>query len=154
MNINNLNNEISASEINRLKNVLRELIIREPNESQLDVINVSILKRMIIQWLKLDDFIRDKNKEIKNVKEEKTQIEDKILLFMESTEQDEIIAKDDKLKRKKIETKEKINEEYMKKTLLLALPGNLEMVDKLTNVLVNNRAITESYKLTRITTNK
>jgi hypothetical protein len=160
MDLDNLTSDISNEDTLALKHLLnnrcgyKQKDVDEDDEveeaeTEAEVINISILKKMVIRWLKLDDFIRDRTKEIKDTKDEKTQIEDKILAFMQHTEQDEIPVKDEKLKRKKTETKEKIDEEYIKKVLTQTMPGNIEMVDKLTNVIITNRSSTVAYKLTR-----
>ena len=164
MDLDNLTNDISVEEVNNLKLLLQtncgsknvkddieQVDADDVNEAdEAEVVNFTILKKMIIRWLKLDDVMKEKTKEIKELKDEKGQIEDKILAFMQHTEQDEIVAKDEKLKRTKSETKEKIDEEYIKKTLLVAMPGNIEAVDNLTNMLINSRATTQTYKLTRV----
>ena len=163
MDLDNLTNDITVEEANNLKLLLRTncgsaniedntLAEVEEADTEAEVVNVSILKKIIIRWLKLDDAMKEKTKEVKEIKDEKGQIEDKILAFMQHTEQDEILAKDEKLKRTKSETKEKIDEEYIKKTLLVAMPGpqNIETVDNLTNIIMNSRSITQIYKLTRI----
>lgn len=161
MDLDNLTNDITVEEVNNLKLLLQTNCGSKNNEDntveeveeaeeEAEVVNVTILKKMIIRWLKLDDVMKEKMKEVKELKDEKGQIEDKILAFMQHTEQDEIVAKDEKLKRTKSETKEKIDEEYIKKTLLVAMPGNVEAVDNLTNMLMNSRGTTQTYKLTRV----
>jgi hypothetical protein len=111
-------------------------------------IDIDVLKKMVVKWLKLDDKIKDLNKEVKDMKSEKSQMEDKILLFMDNNEQNEIEVKNDKLEKKKSESKEPINEEYIKKCLIKSI-DDVETVDKLTNIIINNREITEKYKLAR-----
>ena len=105
---------------------------------------------MIVRWIKLDDIIKDYNSEVKECKNEKTQLEDKILVYMNQTDQNEITVKDGKLEKKKNETKETINEEYIKKCLVKNI-DDVAMIDKLTNIILNSRAIKESYKLSRKT---
>ena len=114
-----------------------------------ETISVNLLKKLVIRWITLDDHVKEMSKEMKEFKDEKTQIEDKILNFMKNTSQDEIPVKNEKLKRKKSETKEKIDEEYIKKCLIKNI-NDVEAVDKLTNIIMTNRAITETYKLARI----
>jgi hypothetical protein len=127
--------------------------IDEIDKEDDEKIDIDILKKMVVKWIKLDDKIKDYNKEIKDMKNEKLQMEDKILLFMDDNEQNEIQVKNDKLEKKKSETKEAINEEYIKKCLIKSI-DDVEMVDKLTNIIISNRAITESYKLARKTQKK
>jgi hypothetical protein len=111
-------------------------------------IDVNVLKKMVIRWITLDDNIKEYNKEVKDLKSEKTQLEEKILVFMNKNEQNEIPVKDGKLEKKKSETKEPINEEYIKKCLIKSV-DDIVLVDKLTNIILNSREITESYKLAR-----
>ena len=81
-------------------------------------IDVNVLKKMVIRWITLDDNIKEYNKEVQDLKSEKTQLEEKILAFMNKNEQNEIPVKDGKLEKKKSESKEPINEEYIKKCLI------------------------------------
>lgn len=114
------------------------------------IFDKDILKKMVIRWIKLDDNIKEYNKQVKEIKDEKVQIEDKILLFMNKSETNEIQVKDGKLEKKRGEKKEPINEEYIKKCLVKTF-DDVEMVDKLTKIILENREITESYKLSRKT---
>jgi hypothetical protein len=133
---NNLNDSDSESETDK-----------EPE------IDVNVLKKMVIRWITLDDNIKEYNKEVKDLKSEKTQLEEKILTFMNKNEQNEIPVKDGKLEKKKSETKEPINEEYIKKCLIKSV-DDIVLVDKLTSIILNSREITESYKLARKVTGK
>jgi len=113
-----------------------------------DGINVDVLKKMVVRWIKLDDNIKEINKQAKDLKDEKTQIESKILFFMNKNKTEEIQVKDGKLEKKRGEKKEPINEEYIKKCLVKSF-DDVEMVDKLAKVILENREITETYKLAR-----
>ena len=117
----------------------------EDEETEYDV---DLLKKMVIRWIKLDDNIKECNKQAKEIKDEKTQIESKILLFMNNSDTNEIQVKDGKLEKKRGEKKESINEEYIKKCLVKSF-DDVEMIDKLTKMILENREITETYKLAR-----
>ena len=123
----------------------------DDNDNEEDEIDVNVLKKMVVKWIKLDDTIKEYNKDIKDFKSEKSQLEEKILSFMNKNEQNEIPVKDGKIEKKKSETKEPINEEYIKKCLIKSI-DDVELVDKLTSVIVNNRSIKESYRLSRKST--
>lgn len=139
---------LSLDNLNNLKNFKHDDSDNQDNQDDDCEIDVDLLKKMIIRWIKLDDIIKEYNKEVKECKNEKTQLEDKILEYMNHTDQNEITVKDGKLEKKKSETKESINEEYIKKCLVNSI-DDVVMIDKLTNIILNSRAVTESYKLAR-----
>ena len=108
---------------------------------------------MIYKWLSLDDKLKEINSIIKDVKNEKSQLEEKILGYMDKTEKNEITTDNEKLEKKKTQTKEPMNEDYIKRCLLKTL-NDIETADKLTNLLITSREITQSYKLSRGGTKK
>ena len=112
-------------------------------------ISIDIVKKMVIKWVKLDDKIKETNKTVKEMKDEKVQLEDKILTFMTNNEQETIPVKDGKIEKKESVTKEPINEEYIKKSLIGQIE-DIALIDKLTEIIMTNRAITKKYKLSRI----
>lgn len=134
--------------INSSVNNNNNLSVEDPDDSNDIVFDKDLLKKMVIRWIKLDDNIKECNKQSKDFKDEKGQIEEKILLFMNKSETNEIQVKDGKLEKKRGEKKEPINEEYIKKCLVKTF-DDVEMVDKLTKIILENRDITESYKLSR-----
>lgn len=111
-------------------------------------INVDVLKKMVIKWIKLDDSIKEINKDIKEHKSEKSQLEEKILDYMNKTDKNEIPVKDGKIEKKKSEAKDPINEEHIKKCLIKSI-NDVQLVDKIATDIINNRMITEMYKLSR-----
>lgn len=157
----NLDNESSIEDLQKCSEILISLSIITDNNNnnndnqEEDIVNgeidVNVLKKMVVKWIKLDDTIKDYNNDIKDFKSEKLQLEEKILSFMNKNEQKEISVKDGKIEKKKSETKEPINEEYIKKCLIKSF-DNVELVDKLTNDIINNRIIKESYRLSRKST--
>lgn len=112
-------------------------------------ISLDMVKKMVIKWVNLDDKIKETNKTVKEMKDEKVQLEDKILTFMNNNEQEAIPVKDGKLEKKESVTKEPINEEYIKKSLIGQIE-DISLIDKLTEIIMTNRAITKKYKLARI----
>ena len=136
--------------VGRKIDIINKSISEQPENSRTEEksYDVDMLKKMVIKWLKLDDNIKEYNKRAKEIKEEKTQIEDKILSFMNNSNTNEIQVKDGKLEKKCGQKKEPINEEYIKKCLVKSF-DDVEMVDKLTKVILENREITETYKLAR-----
>ena len=162
----NLDNETSLEDLVQYNEILTFLINNNDSDNNNnkyqdndnedddlvnDEIDVNILKKMVLKWIKLDDDIKEYNKEIKDFKSEKSQLEEKILSFMNKNEQKEIPVKDGKIEKVKSETKEPINEEYIKKCLIKSF-DNVELVDKLTSDIINNRLIKESYRLSRKST--
>lgn len=133
----------------QIKEQINEQIKEQPEEQEYEI-NIELFKKMIIRWLKVDDKMKEYNKEIKELKNEQSQIGEKILLFMKINKKDEIPIKNEKLLRKKIIKKEPINEEYIKNSLLSTLK-DISQVDKLITNLMNNRNTEEIYKLNRKT---
>ena len=157
INIFNLDYETSMDVLQKYEEILVSLSIPTNNddnkndESETEEIDVNILKKMVVKWIKLDDTIKEYNKEIKDFKSEKSQLEEKILSFMNKNEQNEIPVKDGKIEKKISESKEPINEEYIKKCLIKTF-DDVELVDKLTTEIMNNRLVKESYRLSRKST--
>jgi len=154
-NINNNNNVFNN--IDNITDLSNAVNVEHPNVPNTDTdgdnedddkMDVDVLKKMVIRWIKLDDTVKEYNKQAKDLKDEKGQIESKILLFMNNNETNEIQVKDGKLEKRRGEKKEPINEEYIKKCLVKSF-DDVEMVDKLTKVILENREITETYKLSR-----
>ena len=145
---NVINDNITALSSYKVNSQNNNIIISESDTDEDENVNVDLLKKMVIRWITLDDNIKEFTKKAKEIKDEKTQIEEKILYFMKQSETNEIQVKDGKLEKKRGEKKEPINEEYIKKCLVKSF-DDVEMVDKLTKLLIENREITETYKLAR-----
>jgi hypothetical protein len=145
-----ITNGTTSTEVGRKVDIINKSIYEQPDDSKTEEksYDVDMLKKMVIKWLKLDDNIKEYNKRAKEIKEEKTQIEDKILSFMNNSNTNEIQVKDGKLEKKCGQKKEPINEEYIKKCLVKSF-DDVETVDKLTKMLLESREITETYKLSR-----
>jgi hypothetical protein len=152
--IDTLDNDLLNTDFNIINDNIKAI---KKTLSKADIINnvqdeklydVEMLKKMVIKWLKLDDNVKECNKRAKEFKEEKIQIEDKILSFMNNSNTNEIQVKDGKLEKKCGQKKEPINEEYIKKCLVKSF-DDVETVDKLTKMLLESREITETYKLSR-----
>jgi hypothetical protein len=152
--LDNLDTEISDDLFNEINNYLITLSqdsmisSNDLKSDNLYNIDINILKKMVVRWIKLDDTIKEYNKDIKDFKDEKVQLEDKIISFMNKNEQNEILVKDGKVEKKASEKKEPINEEYIKKCLVKSV-DDLIMIDKITNMIISSREITETYKLSR-----
>jgi hypothetical protein len=157
-NINNINN-IDDDNI-KIKNKSKTKTKSKSKKSDSDLnsdsdsddepkISLDMVKKMVIKWVNLDDKIKETNKTVKEMKDEKVQLEDKILTFMNNNEQEAIPVKDGKLEKKESVTKEPINEEYIKKSLIGQIE-DISLIDKLTEIIMTNRAITKKYKLARI----
>jgi len=137
-----------ATKVTKHSLINNQVISESKSESDDDNVDVDLLKKMVIRWITLDDNIKEFTKKAKDIKDEKTQIEEKILYFMKQNETNEIQVKDGKLEKKRGEKKEPINEEYIKKCLVKSF-DDVEMIDKLTKMILENREITETYKLAR-----
>lgn len=148
--IDNLHLDISNEIKKEIYNLIESFNITndESNTKAVIEIKIEVLKYMIKKWITLDDDSKKINSLMKDIKNEKIQIEEKILGYMEKTEQNEINTTDGKIEKKKTETKEQMNEDYIKKCLLKSVT-DIEAVDKLTSSILTSRDVKYSYKLAR-----
>jgi len=144
------NDLINAQRILELldpKSIHSYITTKEENDDNL----LEIVKSMVKRWISLDKEMHDLNERVKNIKDEKKQFEDKILLFMNKTDQNEIIIKNGKISKKEKELKETINEEYIKKCLSQTLQ-DADTVNAITKLIVDGRTIKKSQSLEKTET--
>lgn len=115
-------------------------------QEEMEEVNMDILKGMVKRWMTLEKDMRELNEKIKSVKDEKKQFEDKILDFMNKTDQEEIIVKNGKISKKEKESKETINEEYIKKCLVQTLQ-DMDTVNAITKLIVDGRTTKKTQAL-------
>ncbi len=82
-----------------------------------DINNVKITKEFqenVIKYIKLDDAIKKKMDEIKELKTQRTPCEKEILKFLEDNDENVIDITDGKLRKNKSTTKQKLTEDIIK----------------------------------------
>jgi len=130
--------------LNLDKIVTIEDIKKISNEQNL---NIDILKKMIQQWINLDKKIQEVNNSLKEVKSEKEQLEVKIMSYVDNNNLDKIPEVNNTiLEIKTTQSKQKIDEEYIKKKLE-KFDKDVEKIDKITKSIFDEVEITEKRKL-------
>lgn len=109
-----------------------------------------ILKTMTCRWLLLDEELKRMMDTVKSIKEEKMQLEKKILDFMNKNDQDEIEVREGKLSKADKESKEPLNEDYIKRCIM-EKTNNTSLADELAKIIMDNRNKELEHKLKNTT---
>jgi hypothetical protein len=118
-------------------------------EDEAEKINVSKeFEEKVIKFVKLDNLIRKKNTEIKELKEQRKPCEDFILKYLDQIGQNTIDITGGKLRRNKSETKKSINNDIIKKSLTEKIKDPLA-VDEILKIMEENRPLKTSINLKR-----
>lgn len=100
-------------------------------------------------WLKLDDKVRELTLLLKEYKEEKKNLEEDILKYMHSTEQDTLnISTGGTLRKSISKTKGAIKQEYISQ-ILDKFTKSHEEAELITNAILDNRPLKERMYLKR-----
>lgn len=100
-------------------------------------------------WVKTDDLIREKTLEIRHLKEQRKDMEDTILDFMKSTEQDVLnISSGGTLRRSVSKTKAGLKEDYLRQ-MLSRFGSTPEEAAHMVQVILSERPLTEKERLKR-----
>lgn len=110
------------------------------------------LKRVVYEYLDIDDQIKNYNKIIKKLKEEKKEKETAILGFLETTQNKvlEVSNRGTNLRRNVYKTKAPLKKEVMIESLN-KLVNNKEKTTKLIEHIINDRPMVERVALKRTT---
>ena len=151
--IDNLHYKVSPKLINESISSLEDIEFNINNNKLYEIhqsiqcdLSPTILKKIIIRWITLDEDIKKISFTLNELKKEKLQIETKILQYMKDNNKTEITTSEGKIKKKISETKESLNETYIRNNLT-KLIDNTTIIDQLTSILLNNRNIKLNYKL-------
>ena len=87
----------------------------------MDEKDIEQFKEIVIQYVKLDDLLRSKNEEIKEIKKDKKEIEEYIIECMEKLNEGVIDISDGKLRLNKTKTKTGLKESYLEESLQTCL---------------------------------
>tara|TARA_Y100000768_G_scaffold331495_1_gene270730 strand:+ start:1643 stop:2014 length:372 start_codon:yes stop_codon:yes gene_type:complete len=105
-------------------------------------------KTLVCEWVKLDDIIRTKNNELKEIKNDKKQLEEYILGCMDKLEENVIDISDGKLRVNKTKSKSGLNKNYLQESLA-ELTQDPVQATNMTKHILDNRPTTERVNLKR-----
>lgn len=101
------------------------------------------------RWVKMDDVIREKTLEVRQLKEQKKQMESTIISFMKTTEQDILnISSGGTLRRSVSKVKGSLKEDYLK-SMLSRFGSSEEEASLMVKTILNERPRTEREYLKR-----
>jgi len=107
------------------------------------------LKEMIINWLALDDKVKEINTTVKDLNNEKKQFESYILDYMTKLNKPTIDTTSGKLVKDEKKTKKGLKEE-MVATALTEITGDKKKAAEYTKIIFDKRPDVENIKLKRI----
>ena len=90
------------------------------SEGEENVADVKVTKEFqenVVKYVKIDDLIKKKQDEIKELKQKKTPCEKHILKFLEDVDENVIEISEGKLRKNKSTTKQKLTEDIMKNAI-------------------------------------
>ena len=114
------------------------------------------LKDYILYWSKLEDELQEKNNEIRKIREQKEKLNKHISKYLVENNLEKNIFNlnnDTTIKCKTINTKDPINQTYLKRQLLNYF-GNEQQANNLYNYLQENRQTKTNYVLSKTTNTK
>jgi hypothetical protein len=103
---------------------------------------------VVKSWVTIDDDIRKKMAEIKELKDERKEFEVFILEYMDKVNENVIDISDGKLRRNKSNTKGGLKQEMIQ-TALLDMTQNTSKAMEMTKYIMDNRPTTERVNLKR-----
>ena len=117
------------------------------NENKEDLITEEFVE-IVKNWVKIDDEIREKNNQIKELKDEKKEYETFILEFMQNNHENVINISDGKLRVNKSTTKAALKQESIQSSLF-DLTRDPNKALQMTKYILDNRPLAERVNLKR-----
>jgi len=105
-------------------------------------------KELVCEWVKLDDIIRVKNTELKEIKNDKKSIEEYILECMDKIDEGVIDISDGKLRLNKTKTKSTLKQSYIQEALTELTKDNIQ-AESMTKYILEKRPVVERVNLKR-----
>ena len=121
--------------------------VDEEEEMKQELITEEFVE-IVKNWVKIDDEIRQKNNEIKELKDEKKEYETFILEFMQNNNENVINISDGKLRVNKSTTKSGLKQENIQSSLF-DLTRDPNKALQMTKYILDNRPISERVNLKR-----
>jgi len=117
----------------------------QPNETQLQE-----FKQRVHQWLTIDEEIAKSEKRIRELRKLKNkQLEPEITNFMRQFNISDLNTDNGKIKCKERRTKQCLNKNNIRENLTIAFGGDNQQVSNAMDLILQNRSITTTYKLTK-----
>lgn len=123
----------------------------ENDDKKEDIDDVKVSKEFqenVVKFVKLDDLIRRKTKEVTELKKQRKPCEDYILKYLDDVDQTTIEITDGKLRKNKSETKKALNQDIIKATLTEKLTDPLD-VQEILKLMENKRQLNTHVNLKR-----
>jgi len=105
-------------------------------------------KDLVVNWVSIDDSIREYNSKLKELKDEKKSYEQNILNYLEKIGENVIEISDGKLRRNVSKTKGALKHEIIQSALTDCV-NDSEKAFQMTNYIMNKRPIVERINLKR-----
>ena len=118
----------------------------EDNNTETSVTNE--FKDLVVNWVSIDDSIREVNSKLKELKEEKKSYEQNILTYLEKIGENVIEISDGKLRRNVSKTKGALKHEIIQSALTDCV-NDSEKAFQMTNYIMNKRPVVERINLKR-----
>src|SRR3990170_1460294 len=141
--MNNINsfNELEVSENSKLHEISEfenshSSDDLESNEGKEQVEVSKEFREHVVKYVKIDDIIRKKDQEIRDLKSMRRPCEEYILKYLDEIDETTIEIGDGKLRKNKSENKVPLNKDYMKIILMKKL-GNAQLVNNILDEFEN-----------------
>lgn len=119
-----------------------------------DKLEISVeFQENVIKYVKIDDLIKKKNREIRELKKNKKTCEDYIIKYLDEIDESIIDISNGKLKKNEYKTKKPLNKQIIQKTLLDEFK-DADTVNKLLDMMNKNRPVTVKVSLKRTNNRK
>jgi hypothetical protein len=105
-------------------------------------------KELVCEWVKLDDIVRVKNAELKEIKSDKKSIEEYILECMNKLDEGVIDISDGKLRLNKTKTKSGLKQTIIQEALTELIKDNTQ-AQTMTQYILDKRPVVERMNLKR-----
>ena len=113
-------------------------------------INKAEIIESIKEWMRIDNEIRNLNKEVRDRKTQQTNISKRLMTTMKDNNIDEFNVKEGKLIYSKKQVKKPITKKYLTDVLLKYYDGNAEQATELNSFIDENREATTKESLRRL----
>lgn len=113
-------------------------------------INKAEIIESIKEWIRIDNEIRNLNKEVRDRKTQQTNISKRLMTTMKDNNIDEFNVKEGKLVYSKKQVKKPITKKYLTDVLMKYYDGNAEQATELNSFIDENREATTKETIRRL----
>lgn len=143
---NNKNNIMEHPEINSLKQDELKDDVDIKNELEQHITDE--FRKKVVEWVSKDDEIKDINRELKELKEEKKLLENDILNYMQNIDVNMFEIGDGKLRRSVSKTRGALKHDVIQNSLVKIFK-DVQKAHTTTKFILDNRPLTERVRLKR-----